>query len=85
VFKENSDDFETAEMALVNSTQFDFLVHISLMEDTQLEIGLENYFDEHKRVVLADRFEEERSQEVLTQVIDLLVQHSMERDARQML
>lgn len=33
MFKENSDDYEIAEMALVSATQFDFLVHISLMEE----------------------------------------------------
>jgi len=36
------------------------------MEDEQLEIGLDNYFDGHKRMTLADRFEEERSTEILT-------------------
>ena len=33
MFKECSDEFEISEMALINSTPFDFLVHISLMEE----------------------------------------------------
>jgi hypothetical protein len=37
MFEEFSDDFEIAEQAFANTTQFDFLVHISLMPDTQLE------------------------------------------------
>ena len=36
-------------------------------------------------MVLADRLEEERSTEILTQVIDLLVHHSEQLDARQYL
>lgn len=84
MFKESSDEYEISEMALVNATEFDFLVHISLMDDDQFEIGVENYFDDHKRVILADRFEEERSQEILSQVIDLLVQYGSQKDARQM-
>ena len=85
LFKESSDDYEIVEQALSNATQFDFLVYISLMEDEQLEQGLDSYFDGHKRMVLADRFEEERSTEILTQVIDLLVHHSEQLDARQYL
>ena len=33
MFEEFSDDYEIAEQAFANTTQFDFLVHISLMNE----------------------------------------------------
>ena len=85
LFEEFSDEYEIAEQALANTTQFDFMVHISLMEDSQLEMGLANYFDINRRMKLAEKFNEERSTQLFDQVVDILVTHSETQDARMIL
>lgn len=65
MFEEFSDDYEVAEQAFANTTQFDFLVHISLMPDNQLEFGLDSYFDINRRMRLDEKFDEERSTHLL--------------------
>lgn len=85
MFEEFSDEYEIAEQAFANSTKFDFLVHISLMDDNQLEMGLDKYFDINRRMRLAEKFDEERSNQLLDEVLNLLVQVSEECDARTVL
>ena len=85
VFEEFSDEYKVAEMALANATQIDFIVHISLMEDELLEEGLKNYFDMNRRMRLADKFNEERSTQVLDQVINILVSTSEAIDAKRLI
>ena len=85
MFEEFSDEYEIAEQALANTTQFDFMVHISLMEDSQLEMGLANYFDINRRMKLAEKFNEERSTQLFDQVVDILVTHGETQDARMIL
>ena len=76
MFEEFSDEYEIAEQAFANTTQFDFLVHISLMDEEQLEAGLDNYFDINRRMRLAEKFDEERSTQLFDQVLNILVQIS---------
>ena len=61
MFEEFSDEYEVAEKALANSSPFDFIVHISLMDDSQTEDGLESYFDINRRMRLAEKFDEDKS------------------------
>ena len=85
MFEEFSDDYEIAEQAFANATKFDFLVHISLMEDSVLEKGLGNYFDINRRMKLAEKFDEDRSNQLFDEVLNVLVQVSEECDARMVL
>ena len=85
MFEEFSDDYEIAEQAFANASKFDFLVHISLMEDNILEKGLDNYFDINRRMRLAEKFDEDRSNQLLDEVLNVLVQVSEECDARMVL
>ena len=85
MFEEFSDDYEVAEQAFANASKFDFLVHISLMDDNILEKGLDNYFDINRRMRLAEKFDEDRSNQLLDEVLNVLVQVSEECDARMVL
>ena len=85
MFEEFSDDYEVAEQAFANALKFDFLVHISLMDDNILEKGLDNYFDINRRMRLAEKFDEDRSNQLLDEVLNVLVQVSEECDARMVL
>ena len=85
MFEEFSDDYEIAEQAFANASKFDFLVHISLMDDNILEKGLDNYFDINRRMRLAEKFDEDRSNQLLDEVLNVLVQVSEECDARMVL
>ena len=55
------------------------------MEDSQLEKGLANYFDINRRMKLAEKFDEERSNQLFDEVLNVLVQVSEECDARMVL
>ena len=85
MFEEFSDDYEVAEQAFANASKFDFLVHISLLDDNILEKGLDNYFDINRRMRLAEKFDEDRSNQLLDEVLNVLVQVSEECDARMVL
>ena len=47
-----------------------------------MEMGLDSYFDINRRMRLSDKFDEERSTELLETVIDVLIQVSEKCDAR---
>ena len=55
------------------------------MDDNILEKGLDNYFDINRRMRLAEKFDEDRSNQLLDEVLNVLVQVSEECDARMVL
>ena len=55
------------------------------MDDNILDKGLDNYFDINRRMRLAEKFDEDRSNQLLDEVLNVLVQVSEECDARMVL
>ena len=55
------------------------------MDENILEKGLDNYFDINRRMRLAEKFDEDRSNQLLDEVLNVLVQVSEECDARMVL
>ena len=59
LFEEFADNREIVMKACENATTLDYIVHISMMEDSQVEDGLAAYFDINRMMKLSDKFADE--------------------------
>lgn len=59
LFEEFADNREIVMKAYENATTLDYIVHISMMEDSQVEDGLAAYFDINRMMKLSDKFADE--------------------------
>ena len=69
LFKEFADMREIVQKAFENATPFDYIVHVSMMDENQLQDGLKSYFDINRVMKLSEKFADEEVINVLEQVI----------------
>ena len=71
-----TDNAMVAKMAYENMTDFDFVIHMSLLDESIHEIGIETYFDINRRMKLEEKFNDDECVSLLYETLDKMIELS---------